>query len=685
MKSMKTKVSLAMAALMLAICIGLGAVAYTAAAAALRNSAERTMPGYATEAAKAVGRSLNAELNALAAVAAQTGGEQGLNGSRREALLAVMGGEMARAGHVRMGIAAASGQVLFEDGSAGSVAGEDYFEQAMAGASYVTEPMSGEAGSIVMIYAVPIMEAGAPAGALIAYRDGFELSEEADAVAYGDTGTAFIVNGEGRTIAHGDQDILRSLMAGADASSGASASAGQGGDGEAVANAADNAGLENLRARMMTEPAGFGEYRYGEEDKFLGFARVEGRDWSIAVEQDRDEALNGLTELRKRVVLVSLLFLAAGLAAGRLIASGISRPVGHMTKRALRMAEGDFTPEGESRYSGRRDEIGGLARSFDSISERMGGLLGGIADTSDRLAESSSALEASMRHSSASVSEVALVIEQTAVGSADQAKHTEVGAEMTREIGELIEGERAYIAELRQAAEEAGRLKREGDELLRGLLRQAEAGGAAAESVHRVVMAVQETAKGIGEASRMIGGIAGQTQLLALNASIEAAHAGDQGRGFAVVAGQTKQLAGEAGAFAERIRHDIAGLADRADEAVEAAAGIARIAAGQTVSARQTGDKFAGIAQSLGEMMDRIGMLADLADTLARRKDEVVDIMGELSSVAEENAAGSQQASASVEEQKAMVDEIARAGAHLAKLAEGMKEGISVFQYVRRD
>lgn len=684
MRSMKTKISLAMAALMLAICLGLGAVAYTAAAAALRSSAERTMPGYASEAAKAVGRSLNAELNALAAVASQTGGAEGLDGSRREALLAVMRGEKARSGHMRMGIATRSGQVLFDDGRAGSVAGEDYFEQAMAGVSYVTEPESGETGAIVMIYAVPIMEAGAPSGALIAYRDGFELSEEADAVAYGDTGTAFIVNGEGRTIAHGDQHILRSLMA--DASSGASASAGKGGNGESVARAEDNTGLEELRARMMTEPAGFGEYRYENENKFLGFARVEGREWSIAVEQDRDEALNGLTELRERVVLVSLLFLAAGLAAGRFIASGVSAPVGLMTKRALRMAEGDFTPDAdESRYSGRRDEIGGLARSFDSISERMSRLLGGIADASDRIAESSSALEASMRHSSAAVSEVALVIEQTAVGSADQAKHTETGAEMTREIGELIEGERAHLAELKQAAEEADLLKREGDELLRRLLEQAEAGGTAAESVYRVVMAVQETAHGIGEASQMIGGIAGQTQLLALNASIEAAHAGEQGRGFAVVAGQTKQLAGEAGAFAERIRSDIAGLAGRAEEAVEAASRIARIAAGQMESARQTGDKFAGIARSLDEMMDRIGMLAGLANTLALRKDEIIDVMGELSSVAEENAAGSQQASASVEEQKAMVGEIASAGAHLAKLAERMKEGISVFQYERRD
>ena len=58
-----------------------------------------------------------------------------------------------------------------------------------------------------------------------------------------------------------------------------------------------------------------------------------------------------------------------------------------------------------------------------------------------------------------------------------------------------------------------------------------------------------------------------------------------------------------------------------------------------------------------------------------------MEIIHNLSNISEDNAAGTQQASASVEEQTATMLEIANSSEILSDLANEMKEIISKFQY----
>jgi methyl-accepting chemotaxis protein len=85
-----------------------------------------------------------------------------------------------------------------------------------------------------------------------------------------------------------------------------------------------------------------------------------------------------------------------------------------------------------------------------------------------------------------------------------------------------------------------------------------------------VIKSVADNSNEIGSILDVINGVATQTNLLALNAAIEAARAGEQGRGFAVVADEVRSLAHKTSESTSRIQQMIEQLQQRSQEGVEA-------------------------------------------------------------------------------------------------------------------
>ena len=65
---------------------------------------------------------------------------------------------------------------------------------------------------------------------------------------------------------------------------------------------------------------------------------------------------------------------------------------------------------------------------------------------------------------------------------------------------------------------------------------------------------------------------------------------------------------------------------------------------------------------------------------MGTKKDEIVGIIQNLSAISEENAAGTQEATASIEEQTSAMNEIANSSEGLSGLAEEMQKSIARFK-----
>jgi len=138
-----------------------------------------------------------------------------------------------------------------------------------------------------------------------------------------------------------------------------------------------------------------------------------------------------------------------------------------------------------------------------------------------------------------------------------------------------------------------------------------------AREASEVMAALAESSAQIMAASDVIQGIAEQTNLLALNATIESARAGEAGRGFAVVANEVKDLARQSGDNADTITRTLAEVRSQVDAAVTR---VAEISASMDELNRQNGTLAAAIEEQsavVQQIAQSVGSTATEADRMA--------------------------------------------------------------------
>src|SRR6185437_12524839 len=288
--------------------------------------------------------------------------------------------------------------------------------------------------------------------------------------------------------------------------------------------------------------------------------------------------------LRSLILQLGLLIAAIALAAGALTIVGrrVIHPLHTMRDAMLKVAAGDLAVE--TGYTGRKDEIGGLASALETFKQQAEDKLKIEAQERERNAGA----EARQRAIEAYVTEfeggVRQTLQQLGDASGEMRKTSAGLSTMSRQTNARVEVAQKASGEASMNVDSVASAAEELSASIDDISQQAaHAAGIASRAVDRAastddtVQGLAKSAGRIGEVVGLINTIAAQTNLLALNATIEAARAGEAGRGFAVVASEVKSLASQTAKATDEISEQIADIQKVAGEAIDAIKGIGSI------------------------------------------------------------------------------------------------------------
>lgn len=343
------------------------------------------------------------------------------------------------------------------------------------------------------------------------------------------------------------------------------------------------------------------------------------------------------------------------------------------------MGKGEFTELINQKYTSRNDEVGKLTYALNEMQNNFVDLLNEISLTSKKVTASSEELKDATSISLESSKDLSSAVEDIAKGAVEQAKDTEYGTTSIGELGELIENNQGHLENLNKFVDEVSNIKEESLLILKELVATTEENNMAAQEIYTIILTTNESSGKIQNASQMIRTIAEQTNLLALNAAIEASRAGEAGKGFAVVADEIRKLAEQSNQFTKEIATVIGDLTGKTGQAVQTMKEVNNLVNSQTKSVETTNGKFEDVAVSIEKIKTVIEDLYNLGNTMGEKKDEVIDILQNLSAISEENAAGTEEAAAYLQNQTTSIYEVAHSSEELAKLANTMEENVSKF------
>ena len=247
-------------------------------------------------------------------------------------------------------------------------------------------------------------------------------------------------------------------------------------------------------------------------------------------------------------------------------------------------------------------------------------------------------------------------------------------------MGNLVEETSAQVEELYNNASDMQKSSDEATSTLNELNIINQRARAAIDVIYEQTNTTNESALKIREATNLITAIADETNLLSLNASIEAARAGEQGRGFAVVAAQIQKLAEQSNESARQIEQIITSLIQDSTKAVETMDEVREIMENQSENVEKTEQMFAMVKSGIDHSIQGVNLIAEKTKSLDEARVNVVDVVQNLTAIAEENAAGTQETSASTVEFGNMMGDIQSSSGKLSSIASDLDESMKIFK-----
>lgn len=399
--------------------------------------------------------------------------------------------------------------------------------------------------------------------------------------------------------------------------------------------------------------------------------------WYLTVGFYPDERSSVMNAQIMRIVIGLSVTGVTGVLLVLLVGYYITKPIGSFAKSFEAFSKGDFSTRLNIKS---RDEIGLMGQYLNNMADEFTKMVTRLIELSNEVASSSKIINQVISENSLAIEQIGKAVESVASGATEQAMMAHNGEQMILSLDQEI----GYVTEntdaIAQSANTLGVIREQGFKTVENLRERSAEADEMIKNVIDSIERLNQKSMEIDEIINVIGDVARQTNLLSLNAAIEAARAGEAGRGFAVVADEIRTLADKS----QKSTKDIAQLIEdiqneiaHNNQAIQKVVESTRL---QLLQSEETGNAFERIATTSDSIVEAIRKNAASISQMKESSKKIVDLMGEITRVAESAAASSQEVSASTEEQISVIQNITASTESMNRIAEELKGFVNRFK-----
>lgn len=554
---------------------------------------------------------------------------------------------------------------LTKSGEEFDISDLDYFKKSIAGEVYTTKVIEDlRDGKHIIIFTAPIIIEGQIKGVFGGLKSVNFISEVCSSFNWKESGILSVYNDKFVVVGHTNEKLVEEKFS----------------INDQVGKPEYEALVKFFNEDIASKSHGVGEYFFLGKEKLAGFYNMQDRGLTLLLSVNRDEIFSSLDRLNMILSAVALIATLIGIIVALYMGNRLSTGLNNLKNDITELAAYhlNFTPKVD--YSDRKNEIGDifkatmlLKNNLIEIVERMDLSSKELNSTCEVFYEKSSVMGTTSN-------DISNTIEEIAHGVTSQASDTQQGVTRVQELKQLIDQNNENLKILAQSSDHTESLKNGGMQAMRELLKSTEDSKNISVEIKSAIDKTQSSVDEIKIAGEMIKSIAEQTNLLALNAAIEAARAGEAGKGFAVVAEEIRKLAENSSLFTEKINQSVSELLQRTAYAVEKIDTSTEIVEKQSKNVDEAEIKFSGISEAVGELKTAIEEIVQSNVKIEDAQRVLYTVMENASALSEENAAATEEISASILEQSDVFREIEEESSKLKGLANELDEMIHRFE-----
>jgi methyl-accepting chemotaxis protein len=415
----------------------------------------------------------------------------------------------------------------------------------------------------------------------------------------------------------------------------------------------------------------------GERAAKIGYCKINQSSWMLLYIIFKDEYMIALSSFRYLLIFMGILVGVTVISGGLIFSNRLTGSLSQVVTAFHKTETGDLTQKVDVP---RQDEIGILARAYNSIVANLTTLVTTIRNTAEKQQIAAETIAAISEQISASIASVLYTVQEISQSAAQQSNETASSSNYMNDLAEKINRVISNIDTIQQIAEDTKNMTFSGITAIEELSQNVTKTTTVTLAINEHLSTLNEETKKVTETISVINEIADRNNLLAMNSIIGAAKAGEAGKGFSVVANNVKKLADKSMTATKEVSDFIADLQQRMAATVGTASNIGNTIGAQNQAFTASIQVFTQINSLANNLTQKLAEIIKLVNNMEVSKTETLGSMENISFKTKQTAAIMNEIYTTIEAQHNTVDNLAIMAQDLLKAAYELNETIKVFK-----